>query len=240
MNGLPENIHDISVGKSDDAEVVLFNSGNAAIEGLGVFLFAYVCQINAYEVYWDMTDRSLSKYTLASALGMMLCFLLYAMTSFFGYLDFGREVTSSVLLMYDPIKEKQMMVGFVGVLVKLCCSFALLSMACRNSLYGTIGWDADEIPYWKHIIVVVTLSVIMLLFGLFIPKITIVLGFAGSITGGSLGFILPALFVMYSGDWNLKKVGIFNYLCTYALLLSGVVAVIFGEGGTIYSTVIGD
>ncbi|EAN82560.1 amino acid transporter, putative, partial [Trypanosoma cruzi] len=99
-HGLPDNIHKISVSKDDDAPVVLFNSGNKAIEGLGVFMFAYVCQINSYEVYWDMTDRTLTRFTLASGLGMTLCFLLYAMVSFFGYMDFGRKVDGSILLMY--------------------------------------------------------------------------------------------------------------------------------------------
>ncbi|PWU83263.1 putative amino acid transporter [Trypanosoma cruzi] len=37
-HGLPDNIHKISVSKDDDAPVVLFNSGNKAIEGLGVFI----------------------------------------------------------------------------------------------------------------------------------------------------------------------------------------------------------
>ncbi|KEG07874.1 amino acid transporter [Trypanosoma grayi] len=239
MNGLPENSHNISVGKDDDALVVLFNTGNKAIEGLGVFMFAYVCQINAYEVYWDMENPTLTRYTLAAGLGMMLCFVLYALTSVFGYLDFGREVTDSILLMYNPIGEPMIMVAFVGVLWKLCASYALLSMAFRNAIYHSIGWEADKLPYWKHIIAVLVFAVIMLLCGLFIPKIKIVLGFAGGITGGSLGFLLPALFVMYSGGFSWKKVGAFDYICTYILLLSGVVGIIFGTGATIYGTAVG-
>ncbi|PWU93034.1 putative amino acid transporter, partial [Trypanosoma cruzi] len=181
-HGLPDNIHKISVSKDDDAPVVLFNSGNKAIEGLGVFMFAYVCQINSYEVYWDMTDRTLTRFTLASGLGMTLCFLLYAMVSFFGYMDFGRKVDGSILLMYDPLQEPEVMVAYVGVLSKLCASYSLLFMACRNAIYHIIGWDADELPYWKHCIAVTILSTIVLFCGLFIPKIQTVLGFAGSIT----------------------------------------------------------
>ncbi|EKG06028.1 amino acid transporter, putative [Trypanosoma cruzi] len=238
-HGLPDNIHKISVSKDDDAPVVLFNSGNKAIEGLGVFMFAYVCQINSYEVYWDMTDRTLTRFTLASGLGMTLCFLLYAMVSFFGYMDFGRRVDGSILLMYDPLREPEVMVAYVGVLSKLCASYSLLFMACRNAIYHIIGWDADELPYWKHCIAVTILSTIVLFCGLFIPKIQTVLGFAGSITGGSLGFLLPALFAMYSGDWTWRKVGCVHYVCTYILLLSGVIGVVFGTGATIWATACG-
>lgn len=76
-----------------------------------------------------------------------------------------------------------------------------------------------------------------LLCGLFIPNINTVFGFAGSISGGFMAFIFPALFFMYSGGFCVERVGWFNYLCTYSILLVGVIGVIFGTGGTIYSVV---
>lgn len=237
-NGLPTNIHNVSVGRDDNADVVLFNSGNKAINGLGVFMFVYVCQINGLEVYWDMKERTIKRYTLGCALGLSLCFVLYAATAFFGYMDFGKNATKSVLLLYNPVEEPAVMVGFIGVLVKLCVSYALVAMACRNAIYHAIGWDADALPYWKHTIAVVCISIVMLLFGLFIPGIQVVLGFAGSITGGVLGFIFPALFIMYAGNWTWRKVGALNYICTYFLLLSGVVCMVFGTGATIYYTIV--
>ncbi|RNE96058.1 putative amino acid transporter [Trypanosoma rangeli] len=238
-HGLPENIHNASMGNDDNSAVVLFNSGNKAIEGLGVFMFAYVCQINAFEVYWDMKNPTLTRFTLAAGIGMTLCFLLYCMTSFFGYMDFGKKVDGSILLMYNPLDEPEVLVAYIGVLSKLCASYALLFMAARNAIYHGLGWDVDKLPYWKHCIAVTFLSLLMLIFGLFIPKVHIVLGFAGSITGGSLGFLLPALFVMYSGDWTWKKVGAFHYILTYVMLVAGVVGVVFGTGATIYSTIQG-
>ncbi|RNF06929.1 amino acid transporter [Trypanosoma conorhini] len=186
-----------------------------------------------------MKNPTLPRFTLAAGIGMTLCFLLYAMTSFFGYMDFGKDVDGSILLMYRPLDEPEVLVAYIGVLSKLCASYALLFMACRNAIYHGLGWDVDKIPYWKHILAVTFLSVLMLIFGLFIPKIQIVLGFAGSITGGSLGFLLPALFVMYSGEWTWKNVGTFNYVCTYVMLIAGVVGIVFGTGATIHATIVG-
>ncbi|RNE98293.1 putative amino acid transporter [Trypanosoma conorhini] len=235
-HGLQDNLHRISVGKDDDANVVLFNSGNKAIEGLGVFIFAYVCQVNAYEVYWDMKNPTNTRFTLAAGIGMMLCFLLYAMTCFFGYMDFGKDVDGSIMLMYNPLSEPEVLVAYIGVLSKLCASYALLFMAGRYAIYHGIGWDVDKVPYWKHTLVVTFISAIILVCGLFIPKIQIMLGFAGSISGGCISLIFPAFFVMYSGDWTWKKVGAFNYICTYVLLIAGVIGVVFGTGATIYAT----
>nr|CCC94611.1 unnamed protein product [Trypanosoma congolense IL3000] len=236
MNGLPENIKSVSVGKSDDAEIILFNSGNVAIEGLGVFMFAMICQITAYEVYVDMKDRSIKKFVIASTISTLLSCALYAMTAFFGYMDFGKLATGSILLMYDPVKEPAIMVGMVGVIIKLCASYSLLAMACRNALYDVVGIRTESLAFWKHCVSVVLLSVVMLLFGLFIPKVNTVFGLAGSIAGGSLGFIYPALLVMYSGGFTIQKVGLIYYLGTYALLFCGVMVMVFGTGATILAT----
>nr|CCC94610.1 unnamed protein product [Trypanosoma congolense IL3000] len=239
MNGLPENIKSVSVGKSDDAEIILFNSGNAAIEGLGVFMFSYTCQDTAYEVYMDMKDRSIKKFVIASTIAMTMCTVLYALTVFFGYLDFGRQTTGSILLMYDPVKEPAIMVGMVGVLIKLLASYALLAMACRNALYSFTNRHVGAMPFWKHCVSVVAISVSALLFGLFIPKVNTVLGFAGSVTGGSLGYIFPALLLMYSGGFTVQKVGVVNFLSAYVLLITGVIGVVFGTGATIWGTING-
>ncbi|AAZ13587.1 amino acid transporter, putative [Trypanosoma brucei brucei TREU927] len=239
LNGLPENIKSVSVGKSDTAEIILFNTGNKAIEGLGVFMFAFISQVTAYEVYVDMKDRSVRKFVIAATVANALCFVLYALTAFFGYMDFGRDVTDSILLMYDPVNEPEMMVAMVGILVKLCVSYALLAMALRNSLYSIVGVTADKLPFWKHCVTVLVLSGIILLLGLFIPKINTVFGFAGSITGGSLGFIFPALLVMYSGDFTWQKVGPAYYIATYLLLAGGVFVIVFGTGATIWGAAVG-
>ncbi|PWU82798.1 putative amino acid transporter [Trypanosoma cruzi] len=171
-----------------DEGIHLFGTGNRALDGLGVFMFAFLCQVNSFEVYWDMSDRSASRFTLCSAIAMLLCFIVYGSTAVFGYLDFGNRATVSALLLYNPVKEPEVMVAYIGLLVKLCASFPLISMATRNSLYHSVGWDPDKLAFWKHCVVVVSLAVAALLFGLFIPSINMVFGFIGSFCGGATGF----------------------------------------------------
>ncbi|KAF8285230.1 amino acid transporter [Trypanosoma cruzi] len=223
-----------------DEGIHLFGTGNRALDGLGVFMFAFLCQVNSFEVYWDMSDRSASRFTLCSAIAMLLCFIVYGSTAVFGYLDFGNRATVSALLLYNPVKEPEVMVAYVGLLVKLCASFPLISMATRNSLYHSVGWDPDKLAFWKHCVVVVSLAVAALLFGLFIPSINMVFGFIGSFCGGATGFLLPSIFMMYGGNWSLRSVGWAHYTITYALLFAGVIMVVFGTGATIYGVVAGD
>ncbi|ESL05433.1 amino acid transporter [Trypanosoma rangeli SC58] len=124
MNGLAENSKHITVaGRPTDDGVHMFGTGNKALDGIGVFMFSYTCHIGAFEVYWDMRERSVSRFTLYSAIAILLCCILYALTGIFGYFDFGSRATVSALLLYDPVKEPAMMVAYVGVLVKLCASY---------------------------------------------------------------------------------------------------------------------
>ncbi|GET91179.1 amino acid permease [Leishmania tarentolae] len=318
-NGLSETSKHVVVSgnQADDDKlehnsVFLFRTGNSVIHSVGIFVFAYVCQINAQEVLWDMRPevRTTKNYTLAALIGMLLCGTLYVLVSVFGYFDFGTKNLQgkSLLLMFNPLEEAYIMVAYVAVMIKLCVAYALLTIAARNSLYYLIGFQhrygnrteavvaeersslsddadatvqsgkpdgvdknhsmegtmkdrnspyaadegagekfvdgneesttyVDNIPFWQHVIVVLVLSVASLLCGLFIPNINTVFGFAGSISGGFIAFIFPALFVMYSGNFTVAQVGWFTYLNTYLLLICGVVGIVFGTGGTIYVTI---
>ena len=374
-HGLPENRHHVKVvGDQDNDDklefntVFLFRSGNSVIHSVGVFMFAYVCQINAHEIYWDFRPeiRTTKNYTWAAFIGMLLCGTLYVMVCVFGYFDFGSRnlLGKSLLLMFHPLEEADVMIAYVGVLIKLCVAYALLCLSARNALYYLIGFQhryrnrpdaaaaagltssgnslddmttqrtsgslsgaattssgksnsngtdevekpkpakaaattavpeddmigdfddttaaaaatmhehvdkslkrgdatmrddeelaaedvdgefgdntaedttyVDNIPFWQHLLVVLLLAVASLLCGLFIPNINTVFGFAGSISGGFLAFVFPALFFMYSGNFSLAQVGWFTYLNTYVLLICGVVGIVFGTGGTIYETI---
>ncbi|EPY19557.1 amino acid permease [Strigomonas culicis] len=149
MNGFKKNVHNVRLsGSADDmtgSYVYMFRTGNTATTAMGTFFFAYICQVNALEVYWDMRPevRTVRNYTYASTIGMLICGSLYVLVSIFGYFDFGSEKlsSSSILLMYNPLSEGALMLAYVGVMVKLCVSYALLSIASRNTIYYVIGWQ---------------------------------------------------------------------------------------------------
>lgn len=213
-------------------------SGNAAVSGLGLFIFAYLCQVNTFRIYYEMTPRrNINKLTLQGAVSCASCFTLYFLCGFFGYMDFGEEMTGSILLKFNPYKNPVFFVCYVGLIVKLCAAFSLNMLACRTALFSCLSMDVPSMSYWKHSIIGTCFAVPALLIGLFLSDITIVFDLVGSLCGGFIGFIMPALFIMYAGEWSRKSVGWASFLGTYFLLFSGVVAVIFGTGNTIYNTV---
>lgn len=81
----------------------MVRTGNDALEGLGVFMFAYMCQLNAFEIFHEMRHKTVFHFTFYATLSMGTCALLYFLAGYFGYADFGAKVKDSVLTLYDPV-----------------------------------------------------------------------------------------------------------------------------------------
>ncbi|ORC86735.1 putative amino acid transporter, partial [Trypanosoma theileri] len=216
------------------SDLVLVRPGNDAVSGLSIFMFAYLCQVNCFKIYYEMKNRSVSRMTKDAAISCGVCCLLYFLMGLFGYAAFGTEVSGSVLRYFNPYETPIFFVCFGGIILKLCAAFSLNMLACRTALFQVVHWDVETMPYWKHSIFSVLFAVSALVLGLFVPDINIVFGLVGAFCGGFIGFVFPALFIMYSGNWSFRSVGWVQYLLTYFLLLAGVVAIVFGTGSSIY------
>lgn len=227
-HGLPENVN-------------LAASGNAGVSGLGLFVFAYLCQVNTFKIFHEMKPTSsVNRLTIQAMVSCFTCGTMYFLCGFFGYMNFGESMVGSILLKYDPYAEPIFFVCYIGLIIKLTAAYALNMLACRTSLFATLRMDVPSMPYWKHSLISCPFAVVSLLCGLFFDDITVVFGLSGALCGGFIGFIFPALYIMYAGNWSRETVGWVSYLATYLLLIAGVVAVIFGTGDSIYATVKSD
>lgn len=215
----------------------LVTSGNIAIDGLGVFIFSYMCQINCVEIYYEMCNRSPARFSLCAAISLTICGCLYGLTGLFGYLNFGDDLDGSVLLMFNPIEQPYIMVAFIGVFIKVCASYGLYNNAACAATYQAFGWEPESVSFWKHLMFSIPYAIFSAALGIFIPNVNMVFGFTGGVCGGFLAFILPSLYYMYAGNWTLKTVGFGNWIATYLMLMGGCVAIVFGTGSTIYNAV---
>lgn len=230
-NGKP--IHDIK----------MFKSGNTALVGFSNFLFAFLAQTNVFEVARETPNPTPRRVTIDMAVSQTICCVLYIFAGLFGYLDFGEKITDSILLYYNVRSDAKVAIAYVGIAVKMCVGFAICMQPSRDAVYYCLGWhfpmfkDIRTVPFWLNAAICTFMSVVALVLGIFIPSVNIVFGLVGSFCGGFLGFIFPALFVMYAGNWGLKQVGWFHYTATYLLLIAGVIAVVFGTVAAIYGEV---
>jgi amino acid permease len=219
-------------------DLVMVGKGNDGVSGLSIFMFSYLCQVNVPRIKAENKNKSTWMITLQAIISCSMCGTLYFLAGFFGYAEFGPALTGNIISEYDPYKSPVFFVVFIGLIVKLCAAFSLNMLACRTALFNVVHWEVETMPYWKHTIVSVTFAVGALILGLFVPDINVVFGLVGSFCGGFIGFVFPALFVMYAGNWTFTTVGVWYYLSTYFLLICGVVAIVFGTGSSIYGAVI--
>lgn len=211
--------------------------GNIALKGLGIFIFAFMCQINCLEIYYELADRNIATFRWCCWISMFICGSVYIAAGLFGYLDFGATVNGSILLEYDPLKNVGILICYIGVFIKICASFSLLSFACRSALFPMFGWNPKTVVWYKHVLGSVALALINLILGIFVPNVSLAFSFVGGFCGGIIGFIMPALFIMYAGNWSLKTVGFLNWFFTYVVLCAGVVSIVFGTASAIYQAV---
>ncbi|KPI90328.1 putative amino acid transporter aATP11 [Leptomonas seymouri] len=231
MHGLQENPR---------PQVKMFNTGNTAIGGFATFIFAFISQLNAMEVAGEMHEFSVKRMTIASTIGVMICFTLYFFSGLFGYLDFGSAVTGSALKMYNPVEDKMMGVGYGGLMLKLCVGYGLHMIPVRDAIYHVFRTDVHRVPWWRNACVCGLMATLSMLCGLFVPRINVVFGLVGGFAGGFIGYIFPALMFMYAGNWTFSSVGWFHYFSTYLLLLVGVIGVVWGTASAIYGEVIAE
>ncbi|CAM45066.1 putative amino acid permease [Leishmania braziliensis MHOM/BR/75/M2904] len=214
-----------------------FNTGNRAIQGLGQFVFAFLCQSNAYQVFNETPKPSVRFFELQVLVSMFICTVFYWLVGFFGYADFADNIGSSLLRMYRPLTDYYIAVAYIGLVVKLCVAFALHILPCRDAVHHLIDWNLYTIAWWKNAVLCTFLSLVSLLCGLFIPNVNVVFGLLGSFTGSFIAFVFPSLFFIYSGGFELKKVGAYDFFGSISLLIFGVVIICFGTTATIYGVV---
>eukprot|EP00796_Vickermania_ingenoplastis_P009400 gene9400-biopygen6697 len=58
------------------------------------------------------------------------------------------------------------MVAYIGMLVKICAAYGMNMIPVRNFHYHCLGWDLDTTPYWKHCIMIILSSLVVLICGL--------------------------------------------------------------------------
>nr|ABD64602.1 amino acid permease 7 [Leishmania donovani] len=219
-------------------DIVLANNGMPAVNGLTLFIFAFICQVNVFEIFDEMQKPTLGRMTRDATISMLVVALLNFFSGFFGYCDFGAEVDGSILLLYRPLEDPLFMISYIGICIKLCVGFAICIQPSRDAIYYCLGMGkTSDVKDWLNWIVSGFLALAALICGLFIPSINIVFSLLGGICGGFLGFMFPAYFFIYSGGFTLKKVGILNYLGCIVLIVGGVVAVVFGTAVAIFSEI---
>jgi amino acid permease len=204
---------------------------------MSVFIFAYCCQTNCFEIYAEMTDRSVNKMTLTAGLSMSACTLIYIIAGVAGAADFGQDTDGNILKNYkNPTETVYIAVAFVAISVTLTMAFPICIFPTRDAILQMMGYkDAYSTPSHVRLLCAGTLAVTSVTVGLFVPGIEMLFGILGGVCGSALAFIWPALFILKTGEWTRETAGLGNMVATWALLVLGIVAGVLATATSLYS-----
>jgi amino acid permease len=203
---------------------------------LTVFIFAYCCQTNSFEIYTEMTNRSVNRMTLAAAVSMTACTAIYIVAGVAGSADFGKHTDGNILKNYkDPTNTAYITFAFIAISVTLTMAFPICIFPTRDAIIQLAGYkDAYSTPSYVRLFISGSLATSSILVGLFVPGIQVLFGLLGGICGSTLAFIWPALFIMRTGEWTVEKAGLANVIATKCLFYGGIVVGVVGTSISIY------
>ncbi|KAK3724317.1 hypothetical protein RRG08_043313 [Elysia crispata] len=147
--------------------------------------FAYQCHVGVIPVYSCMEKRNLYEFAKAVGLAMLLCEIIYTVTAILGYLQFGGNVTSDILLSFKP--DTTVMIAVVLIAVKSYTSYPMLHFCGRAAfecIWTTI-WSMSVEDTARHekirrIITTVVWFGLTLILAISIPNIGVVIQVLGS------------------------------------------------------------
>ena len=217
-----------------------------------IFIYAYMFQSSTFLLWTELKTQTVTHMNNITMGAVAITSVLYLMVGVGGFLEYGSDIESNLMSNYDP-KEPLIAVSFVLLAFVLVTSFPLSIMPTRESIISIAGFapniDDDESeaaaltetedtkgrdpppplpPKWLKYGLGPLLAIIALILSFFIPNIGLVVGLVGGVSGGMLGFVLPAVYVFRTGEWTPAKQGWTEVVACVALIVFGILGVIFG------------
>ncbi|CAG5126479.1 unnamed protein product [Candidula unifasciata] len=159
--------------------------------------FAYQCHVSIIPIYSCMEKRNLKEFSKTVSMAMVLCVLTYSVTAALGYLQFGADITSDILLSFD--QNAEVMVAVVLIAFKTYTTYPILLFCGRAALdcVWRMCWrltpqEALVYERRRHIIMTLAWFILTLLLSVFIPNIGVVIQILGALAAVFI-FIFPGL-----------------------------------------------
>ena len=81
-------------------------------------------------VYADLKNRSMKRFFIVCVLAMIVCTVAYSLCGSFGYLSFGLDTNSDILLNYDA-NDLLANIARAMVILIIFSSFAIITFCAR-------------------------------------------------------------------------------------------------------------
>ncbi|CAG2243655.1 SLC38A7_8 [Mytilus edulis] len=191
--------------------------------------FAYQCHVSIIPIYSCMENRNLKEFSKTISCAMLLCIVTYTGTAVCGYLTFGENITSDILLSYDP--DIWVIIAVILIAFKTYTTYPILLFCGRAALVSL--WvdirkmslhEIEDSERNRRIIVTIVWFILTLLLAVFIPNIGVVIQILGAFAAVFI-FIFPGMCMMSAvqnlvddGIWTRRLKGLAIFACAFILI----------------------
>ncbi|XP_078516463.1 solute carrier family 38 member 6 [Lissotriton helveticus] len=195
---LNQNIELLQVANSsDECKPKLFNFSKEGAFAIPTMAFSFLCHTSVLPIYCELKSPSKRRMQNVANLSIGLSFLIYFISSLFGYLTFYDKVKSELLEGYSTYLPHDALIITVRLVILLAVllTVPLIHFPARKA-FMMMCFSSYPFSCVRHIIVTLALNIIIVLLAIYVPDISNVFGVIGSTTSTCLLFVFPSLFYL--------------------------------------------
>ncbi|XP_062869484.1 putative sodium-coupled neutral amino acid transporter 8 [Trichomycterus rosablanca] len=200
--------------------------------------FGFQCHEACIAIYSSMENKKISHWVFISVVSMIFCLLIYTLTGVFGFLTFGREVASDILMSY-PGNDVVMIIARLLFGISIITIYPIILLLGRSVILTLM------LRYREHQAIVTAVFecrcrvfltflwiAVTLLIAIYVPDMSDVISLIGGISAFFI-FIFPGLCLIFA--MQTEPIGhIIKMLLTgWGVVTVVIGAFIFGQSTTI-------
>ncbi|KAM7015270.1 putative sodium-coupled neutral amino acid transporter 8 [Tautogolabrus adspersus] len=201
--------------------------------------FGFQCHEACIAIYSSMENQKLSHWVLISVLSMFFCLLIYTLTGVYGFMTFGRDVASDILMSY-PGNDVVMIISRLLFGISIITIYPIILLLGRSVILNLVlriqrrrrGIVTHLFESRCRVVLTVIWISITLLIAMFVPDMGEVISVIGGISAFFI-FIFPGLCLVCIMQTEPVTARV-RVVCTVWGVITVVVgAFIFGQSTTI-------
>ncbi|XP_020797362.1 putative sodium-coupled neutral amino acid transporter 8 [Boleophthalmus pectinirostris] len=201
--------------------------------------FGFQCHEACIAIYSSMENRKISHWVGISVVSMFFCLLIYTLTGVYGFMTFGRDVASDILMSYAG-NDVVMIISRLLFGISIITIYPIILLLGRSVILNQMlrirrrshGIVTSSFESRCRVILTVVWITVTLLIAMFVPDMGEVISVIGGISAFFI-FIFPGLclvFIMQTEQGSSRFSGV---LTVWGVITVVVGAFIFGQSTTI-------
>ncbi|KAM4744417.1 putative sodium-coupled neutral amino acid transporter 8 [Anableps anableps] len=201
--------------------------------------FGFQCHEACIAIYSSMENQKLLHWVVISALSMFFCLLIYTLTGVYGFLTFGRDVASDILMSY-PGNDVVMIISRLLFGISIITIYPIILLLGRSVILNLVlrlqrnrrGIVTHSFESRCRVVLTVAWISFTLLTAMFVPDMADVISVIGGISAFFI-FIFPGLCLVFTMQTEDVSPRLREILTIWGVITIVVGAFIFGQSTTI-------